>query len=313
VIEMLTHPPDRAASLQLVAAETTIKTKVETIAEKPVFIAGLHRSGTSLVRAIVGSHPTLAIYQYDLPLWQEFYEFYKNQDLNDVTICTQLVDAILSHKKVQLLSTAIDRSRLLSNLERVRATGEITIDCGVVFAHFLQQYARSQGRSRWGLKTPFQEHYAEAILQAYPTAKILHVIRDPRDVLVSIKSRGWYWDLKKRCKEWRNSARLAQHLQQTYPLSYQVIRYEDLVAQPVPIVRLICAFLELEYLPDLLLMQGQPRWSGSNSRFADVGWHSKTISPIAVGRYDGLLSDADIEFCQSYLADEMHYWGYEKG
>ena len=300
---MPTHSPRRAASLQPVIAET--------ITEKPVFIAGLHRSGTSLVRAIVGSHPTLAMYPSDLPLWQEFYEPYKNQDLNDATIRTQLVDAILSHKKVQSLATPIDRSRLLSDLDQISIEGQALIDCGVIFAHFLQQYARLQGRSRWGLKSPFQEHYAEAMLQAYPTAKILHIIRDPRDVLVSIKSRGWYWDLKKRCKEWRNSTRLAHHWQQTYPLSYQVIRYEDLVAQPAPIVRLICAFLDLEYLPDLLLMQGQAGWSGSNSRFADVGWHSKTISPIAVGRYEGLLSKAEIEFCQSYLDKEMHQWGYK--
>jgi hypothetical protein len=306
---MLTHP-DRAALFKPGVTETRAEAKAESITEKPVFIAGLHRSGTSLVRAIVGSHPTLAIYQYDLPLWQEFYELYKDQALHNAALRTQLVDTIFSHKKVQALSISLDRSRLLSTLDQISADGEKTIDCGVVFAYFLQQYAQLRGRSRWGLKAPFQEQYAEAILQAYPTAKILHIIRDPRDVLVSIKSRGWYWNLKKRCKEWRNSARLAQHLQQMYPLSYQVIRYEDLVAQPVPIVRLMCAFLELEYTPDLLSMQGQPGWRGSNSRFADVGWHSQTISPVAVGRYEGLLSDADIEFCQSYLGREMSHWGY---
>ncbi len=171
---------------------------------KPIFIAGLQRSGTSLMRGIIGSHPTVAIFQWDLPLWTSFYDRYKYKNLDDVTIWCQLIQEILSHTKVQEASIILDRNAIFKAVD-----GESHVACGVIFEHILRQYATQVGRPRWGLKTPNNEFYAEAIFKAYPNAKMIHMIRDPRDVAVSIKSTGWGWNITEHIQLWKRSTRLA--------------------------------------------------------------------------------------------------------
>ncbi|HBL10559.1 MAG TPA: hypothetical protein DD379_03955, partial [Cyanobacteria bacterium UBA11162] len=84
--------------------------------DKPIFIGGLHRSGTSLMRAIIGSHPTVAIYQTDLPLWRKFYNRYKDLDLNDPNIREQLIEKIFSDRKLEEAEVKLARDLILASL-----------------------------------------------------------------------------------------------------------------------------------------------------------------------------------------------------
>ena len=273
--------------------------------DKPIFIGGLHRSGTSLMRAIIGSHPTVAIYQTDLPLWRKFYNRYKDLDLNDANIREQLIEKIFSDRKLEEAEVKLARDTILASLN-----AEKHITCGLVFEHILRQYAKQIGRPRWGLKTPYNEFFADAIFAAYPTAKMIHLLRDPRDVAVSIKSRGWDLTITQQAIDWKESVKLAQQNQQNYTGSYSVVRYEDLVSNPEAIIQQVCQVIELDYTPDLLKMDRQIGWRGSNSRFSDLGWESEEISPAAMGRYTKALSVSEIEYFQNFLKDEMislHY------
>ena len=230
---------------------------------KPILIGGLHRSGTSLTRAIIGSHPTLAIYKSDLPLWTKLYDRYKDKNLNQVSIRNQLVEEIVTHRKAPRgIKIKFNKEKILEALNQ-----ENYITCGLVFHHVLRLYAQGLGRPRWGLKTPYNEFWADDIFTSYPNAKMIHVLRDPRDVAASINSRGWNITLERTCKEWQKSAQLAQVNQQKYSGSYLAIRYEDLVGNPETIIRQVCEIVELEYTPELLKMEGQLGWKGSNSYF----------------------------------------------
>jgi hypothetical protein len=277
----------------------------DLLCDRPVLIGGLHRSGTSLMRAILGSHPDLAIYQKDLPLWRQFYDRYKNKDLNIPEHQNQLIQNIVTHPKFQETEIRVDEQAILESLKI-----EVYVDCGKVFAHILHHYAKQVGRPRWGLKTPYNEFFADAIFASYASAKMVHMIRDPRDVAVSIKSRGWKWDIQKHCSEWRKSAQLAQINTAKYQGSYIAIRYEDLVTYPQETIQQACRYADLAYTPELLQMSGQIGWHGSNSRFSDLGWHCETISEGAVGRYIEHLPPSEIQFFRDYLEADMKQWGY---
>lgn len=274
---------------------------------RPVFIGGLQRSGTSLMRAIVGSHPALAVFQWDLPLWTRFYDRYRNQDLNDRTVRDKLLDQILAHKKAQLADVRLDRPAILDSLANTRTT----FTCGVIFEHVLSQYARQLGRPRWGLKTPGNEFYADAIFEAYPGARMIHMIRDPRDVAVSMKSLGWFPDVVTHSELWRDSARLACQNLRKYSEAYTVVRYEELVGDPQGITRDVCRTAGLEWHPDLLLMDGHPGWSGANSKFVSACNRDKRIYRSGVGRYRRHLSPAEARWYEWKLRAEMSHWRYD--
>ena len=214
--------------------------------DTPVFIGGLQRSGTSLMRAIIGSHPDIAIYPSDLPLWTDFYNRYKDLDLNNRDQCDKLMHAIQSNDRVQQCQVRIDFNALRNTIS---AEPQLTIN--LVFGHFMQAYAREIGRPRWGLKTPYNEFFSEAIFSAFPTAKMIQLIRDPRDVAVSYKSyqKGawkWRYNILLHIREWKKSVRLARENEMKYPGSYMTVRYEDLVLHPEKTMRQVCQRIHLD-------------------------------------------------------------------
>jgi hypothetical protein len=274
--------------------------------DKPIFIGGLQRSGTSLMRAILGSHPTLAIYKSDLPLWTKYYKHYRDLDLNDPDLRMQLLDEIISDRKsLKIIGLTFNAQEILASLQH-----EPDVTFGILFQHLLKQYAKLIGRPRWGLKTPHNEFWTDEIFAAYPDAKMIHLIRDPRDVAVSVESRGWDKPLEKTCLKWQKSAQLGKINQEKSANSYLVVRYEDLVLNPEYITQKVCDLVELDYTPDLLKMDAQLGWRGSNSHFEDLGYEHEGISEKAIGRYSEHLSLADKEFIEDCLKEDMIQWQY---
>lgn len=72
----------------------------------------------------------------------------------------------------------------------------------------------------------------------------------------------------------------------------------------------MCEIVQLDYTPDLLKMDGQLGWRGSNSHFDDLGYEHEGISQQAIGRYAEHLSPTDKTFIEDYLKDEMIQWQY---
>jgi hypothetical protein len=272
---------------------------------KPIFIGGLQRSGTSLIRGIIGSHPEIAIFQWDLPLWTKFYDLYKRKDLRNAETLRQFISEILADQKA--LSADMNwKPGVIYNKLNKRSI----ITCGDVFQCILQEYAKQVGCPRWGLKTPHNEFFAGQIFNAYPDAKMIHVIRDPRDVAVSMRSLKWFPGIVPHAQLWKDSARVARYNEERFSESYIAVRYEDIVYNPEKTVQEICEVVELEYDPILLEMEGHPGWRGGNSRFSDIDDAGK-ISKSPIGRYQNHLSKPEVHFYQHWLKKELVHWQYE--
>jgi hypothetical protein len=293
--------------MTLSTQDTPNSSTVEIIEQdKPIFIGGLQRSGTSLMRAILGSHPTLAIYKSDLPLWTKFYKQYKDSNLNDLDFRVRLLDEIVSDRKsLKIIGLTFNSQEILDSLQN-----ESHVTFGILFQHLLRQYAKLIGRPRWGLKTPHNEFWTDEIFAAYPDAKMIHIIRDPRDVAVSVDSRGWDKPLEKTCRKWQQSAQLGKINSEKYADSYMVVRYEDLVRNPESTTQKVCDFVKLDYTPDLLKMDAQLGWRGSNSHFEDLGYEHDGISEKAIGRYVEYLDSTDRVLIEDFLKEEMIQWQY---
>jgi hypothetical protein len=274
----------------------------------PIFVGGMQRSGTSLMRAIIGSHPDVAMFEWDLPLWTDFLGRFQGRPLSDPTVLKELLDGIFAHEKYQGCDVQLDRAAIE---ERIAAAGSVS--CGLVFQCFLEEYARALGRPRWGLKTPHNEFFADDIFAAHPTARMVQLIRDPRDVAVSYQSYdGGSWDYSARdhLAQWKRSLELAQQHARRYEGRYLAVRYEDLVTHPEATIRRVCAIVDLDFRPCLLEASGHLGWEGANSFFNDVGRDSKTISTAGIGRYRTRLRPDLILLYQRQLRPELLQWGY---
>lgn len=272
------------------------------MSQGPIYIAGLERSGTSLIYALMASHPTIAMFRRTY-MWTYFYNRYG--DLARPENFERCFAAMRRYKRILALEP---------DFEGIRAAfrqGEQSY--ARLFALFGEQYAARAGKPRWGDKSLNTERYADPIFAVYPSARIIHMIRDPRDRYASAHTR---WKVSRggagaATAMWLWSAGLARHNQTRYPDRYMVVRYETLAAQPEATLREICAFIGEPYAPEMLAMEsaGYLNDKGGNSSYGQR--ERGVISTSSVGRFRKVLAPGEIAFMQAFAGDEMRSYNYE--
>jgi len=269
----------------------------------PVFVAGLERSGTSLMYALLATHPGLAMTRRT-NMWTYFYGQYG--DLSQPQNFENCLSMMMRYKRLV---------KLKPDPERIRREFEQGSDKSYarLFALLEEHYAERAGKPRWGDKSLNTERYAEPIFEAYPGARILHMIRDPRDRYASVLKR---WKVRRGdvgagTAMWLSSVSLGKENQRRYPDQYKVVRYETLVAQPEEMLGEICDFIGEPYSPEMITMQGAKgfREQGSNSSYGQR--KPGAISTSSIGRYRQVLSSRQIAFIQSVAKQEMQRFDYE--
>jgi hypothetical protein len=110
------------------------------------------------------------------------------------------------------------------------------------------------GKSRWGDKTPRYYECWNQIATLFPEARLIHLIRDGRDVSASLKKVGWHGRTElERARYWTSRVSLAEECARLLgPDRCLIVRYEDLVLNTEPILRDICTFLGEEFDPNML-------------------------------------------------------------
>jgi len=136
--------------------------------------------------------------------------------------------------------------RLEPDEERLRrdlATGPVTD--ARLFGLVQAQHAERLGCARWGEQVRSIERFADPIFEAFPDARMLHMIRDPRERFGASEhqgpgSVGWHTAM------WRQSAALAERNVERYPQGYRVVRFEALAAEPDATLEDVCAFVGVD-------------------------------------------------------------------
>lgn len=178
---------------------------------RPIFIVGCHRSGTTLVRLMLDSHPNISCGP-------------ETQFLSDFAHLTR------------------ERWKHFSRYGFPKEYWHRKI--ADFFDSFQTDYARTRGKSRWADKTPRYALALDFIDQLFPTCQIIHVIRDGRDVVASHRDRWGYLSALKAVEKWPYYIRAVRAMsEQLSPDRYYEVRYEQLVTKTEQTMRKLLAFL----------------------------------------------------------------------
>lgn len=208
----------------------------------PVLV-GVPRSGTTLLRLMLDAHSQLAI-----PPETGFLA------LADAWTATppspaQFVHAVTGFPE----GMPAWPDFALSADDFARAVGALpTFTVAEGFRAFYRLYAARWNKPRWGDKTPLYAGRIDAIARLLPEARIVHVIRDGRDVALSL-ARQWFSpgpDLETQARYWRDIVTHTRHLGRHVP-HYLEVRYEALIVNTEEVLREICDFIELPYEPSM--------------------------------------------------------------
>jgi hypothetical protein len=203
-------------------------------------IVGVPRSGTTLLRMMIDAHPEVAI-----PPETGFLPALAALDPagDSAGAAWRIITGFHTwpdfHLDAAALRETFARLAPLAPAEAARA--------------FYRAYAARHGKARWGDKTPGYSASIDRIASLLPEARVIHVIRDGRDVMVSVRPL-WFrpGDTAEACAaDWAQRIVRTRQLGATLPW-YLEVRYEALVMRPEDTLRTICAFLELAYEPAML-------------------------------------------------------------
>lgn len=205
------------------------------------FVVGVGRSGTTLLRLMLDSHPELAI-----PPETGFAP-------DVIRACgrrgARPADLIaLLREQRSWGDFDVDEAEL----ER-RFAAAPRLDAGSALREFYGLYAEGHAKPRWGDKTPAYVKRMPMIERALPEARFVHVIRDGRDVALSRAKRS----LRKpapparAAETWRK--RILRARQQSKRLRHYIeVRYEDLVTDTEATLRRVAEAIELDWDPVML-------------------------------------------------------------
>jgi hypothetical protein len=271
--------------------------------ENSIFIAGLDRSGKTILRAFLASHPNIAIPEIGSNMWTYFYRRYG--DLDDGKNFDRCLRDMLNYKHVAYLKPNADR------IHREFWQGEPSY--ARLFGLFLAHYAEKEEKPRWGDQSSLNETYAQEIFNSYPGVKMIHMLRDPRDRYEASLA-AWPNGMGRAggaTARWLYSVSKADLNLQRFGKDYMVIRYEDLVSLPENILRKICDFLNEEYYPAMLSMEGAIKFREKITDGMDYVHGQIPVSTNYVGRYQQYLPREDIIFIQTFTGNKLEAYQYE--
>lgn len=277
----------------------------------PIFIVGANRSGTTLLRLLLNAHSTVAIpdeinyfYSFD---WTVSYTQWAAPTLSPAAF-ESFVDRFLAdnESKVPGLDLTILREEMLDG----------PVDLRRPYQLLLERWASVQGKSRWGEKTPGNIYHVNLLIDMFPEAQFVHVVRDPRGGVASMKRVSFFPDdaVLNALNRHKVMTHGRDHFRRIVPPEQRTeIRYEDLVSAPRETLRDLCSFLRLPYEEGMLRFHVDAErymTTAAASSFNETA--TRPISKAHADKWRSLLSTDEIASVEVICADEMAEFGYER-
>jgi hypothetical protein len=278
----------------------------------PVFVMGCHRSGTNLLYDMLLSSGGFAVYRGLLPAYE-----------------------VLSPRFGSLASRA-NRENLLENWLRSKGFRRTGLDAEQLSAPILNEcrnggdfirivmdsVAQSQKAQRWAVYDPDNVVHIERLKSDIPDALFVHIIRDGRDIALSLKKMGGFTPLPgdrgqttsqtnslvATALYWEWMVRQGRAHGRKFPGDYIEVRYEDLITNPHETLGKLGGFIDHDLDYDRIQRAGLGRLSETNSSFREEGATEKT-NPL--GRWRERLAHADVAAIEATVGDCLEENGYE--
>jgi hypothetical protein len=216
-----------------------------TTPEKPIFIVGVGRSGTTLLRLMLHHHPRIAIPYESHFIGRYYNRLEKFGPLENPANLGRLIASILDEPWLKMWDATFDRDRILARVAEPSLRGVLTA--------VYRTYAEGKDKPRWGDKSDYLD-LVPVLNELFPDAQFVHILRDGRDVANSVLKLPWGPRDVAAAGSWWNDAiwvgrRVGAVLGKR---RYAEVRFEDLVRGPEAELRRLCDFLGEDYAPAML-------------------------------------------------------------
>jgi len=294
----------------------------------PIFICGTGRCGTTILQQILSKHKNIYSMQYEGRFIvsdhglinilksndDDNLDIFKEKMLNDWYI-SKVYNKGMPNEYAAGLCANIDKSSIESLLDKFHARlnqannrEQLLVEIASFITEFYQIQMSATAKTRWLEKTPSNMLFMEELLEIFPNAKLIHIIRDGRDVASSIIRRN-FWPIWKNPKIdyfntsrkmtvkncsifWRDFLTFGLNSgKQIGQRNYFEVKFENLVQDTESELQRICTFID-----------------------EDIDYNSLTVdlSNSNIGSWKDTFSDSDNEDFKQEAGELLISLGYEE-
>lgn len=264
---------------------------------EPIIIISYPRSGSTLLRVLLGSHPLLL----GLPETPWISGGYGTK-----ASLRRFVEDLIDHPAGLLRNAPGLESKDV--YEAARALIDV----------LLERIKTLHGKEQVVIKTPDDIHYIDFMVQLFPDAFFVHLIRDGRDNALShLRSRKLFFPgaratFEELLSSWAQAELHAQQRLKALGARCFSLRYENLVEDPERHLRAICDFAEIPYDPRMLQYdlerQILPQWEAGST---DVRSRTR-IDVGSIGRWKDQLGRKDVRYGLYRCQGQLRELGYDQ-
>lgn len=245
---------------------------------------GTQRSGTTLLRLILDSHPHIAI-------------GFETGFMRAVQAIKTIPD--WNYGKHWYRRYGVDENDMNTRIRQF-------------YSDFFSDYARRQGKRRWGEKTPLNLHHMEEMVDIFPSAQFVCVVRHAGGVVASLQR--WRYTFDRALDYWVTAnTRFTRLPDELGPDRLKLCRYEDLVLRPRATLEAVVAFLGEPWSDDLLRHHEIQAARGGPMKVEGGGRRDR---PVHAGRVDAWrdeLTDEQLAAVAERAAPLLASFGYDAG
>lgn len=273
--------------------------------QAPVFVLGSPRSGTTLLYHMLLSSGGFAIYRSETHAFNILEAAYG--DLGNPQNKRKMMKAWLGSKLFQV-----------SGLDAGEIEARVMAECrngGDFLRIVMGEIARRQNVDRWAECTPDHLLYLQRIKQTIPDALIVHIIRDGRDVALSMDKQGWIRPMPGDGEQhlmvsslyWEWIVNRGREDGRKLGTDYCEVHFEELLRNPQAVLTGLSLFLEHDLNYDRILEVGIGTVREPNSSF---GGNSQSGDFNPVGRWQDGLSEKDTIAMETLIGGTLAQLGY---
>jgi hypothetical protein len=281
------------------------ETRARSRSKAPVFVIGCGRSGTTLLYHMILSAGNFAVYR---------------TESNVINLLEPRFGDLSKKRNKERLLQAWFGSRLyaLSGLDQEKISSKVMAECrngGDFLRIIMGEMACEQGVERWAECTPEHLLYIDRIKETIPEALIVHIIRDGRDVALSMEKGNWI-----RPFPWQKGQRLAvsglywewmiqkgREGGRKLGADYTEVHFEDLVKQPRETLARLGQFIDHDLDYDRIREVGIGSVSEPNTSFKPES-NGGTFNPV--GRWKDKLSPSELRRFEGLVGGTLKELGY---
>jgi len=287
----------------------------------PIFVVGCPRSGTTLLQYILRAHPRISMAtgesHFIIPLSRRLAEF---GDLASPDGQRQILAAMEAQSRsfleTDLHGLQYDRERFVARFQELG----VSTFAALIDALFMEN-ARGEGKVRWADKTPWYVLHMGRLLELFPGARFVHLIRDGRDVALSLfRRRHDFLVYNTYCaaRYWELYVERGREIGSRLPSgTYKEFYYEQLIQQPKDFLRELCVFLGEEYT-DALLDYKRAGEVGRETGKGKIPERLEAKTPLLKGdivasnhgKWEREFSEGQRQVFERAVGDLLHSHGY---